>query len=60
MYATIVRGLFDERKRLRPMIGILFKHLSLLTEKLEIKVQGDLVARLKKGRKRVVTASGRP
>ncbi len=60
MYATVVRRLFDERRRLRPMIEILFKHLGLLTEKLEIKVQGDLVARLKKGRKRVASAGGRP
>ena len=31
---------------------MLFKHLGLLTKKLEVKVQEDLVARLNEGRKR--------
>ena len=39
---------------------MLFKHLGLLTEKLAVKVQGDLVARLNEGRKRLASAGGRP
>ncbi len=39
-------------------LEMLFKHLGLLTKKLEVKVQEDLVARLNEGRKRVASAGG--
>lgn len=41
-------------------LELLFKHLNLLTERIEVRVEGDLLARLAEGRKRVADGERSP
>ena len=41
-------------------LEMLFKHMGLLSERVEMKLENDIVARLHEARRRVASAGGRP